>query len=70
MRHKIFMSKTHTNCGNKNRQGLRLTNLNPLNKIKLHKFTWPFYPKDLLSSTYNLIHIWDATTLDCFSGSH
>ena len=26
---------------------------------------WPFYPKDLLSNTYNLIHIHDTTTPYC-----
>ena len=53
----IFMWKTLKNYGNKKPLGLRPTNLNPLYEIKLHKFTWSFYPKDLLSSTYNLIHI-------------
>ena len=40
------------------------TNLNPIYEIKLHIFIWLLYPKDLLSSTYNLIHIRDVTTFD------
>ena len=63
------MENLHTNCGDKKSQGLRPTNLNPLYEIKLHRFTYPFYPKNLLFSTYNLIHVRDATTFDCSSGS-
>ena len=65
MRHKICMLKTPTNFGEKNPQGLRPTNLNPLFKIKLHKFTWLLYPKDLLFNTYNLIHVCDVATSCC-----
>ena len=65
MRHKIFKWKTPTNYEDKKPRGLRSTNINPLFKIKLHKFTWPLYPKDLLSSTYNLIHVCDTTTPCC-----
>ena len=36
--------------------------LNPLYEIKLHKFVWPFYPKDLLLNIYNLIHAHDIAT--------
>ena len=43
MRHKIFKWKTPTNCVDKKPQGLRPTNLNPLFKIKLHKFTLKTY---------------------------
>ena len=57
MKHKILTWKTPTNCGDKKPRGLSPSNLNPLFKIKLHKFTWPLYPKDLLSKTYNFIHI-------------
>ena len=64
MRYKIFTWKTPTNFGDK-KQGLRPTNLKPLLEIKLHRFTWSFNHKDLLSNTYNLIHICDATTLCC-----
>ena len=39
-------------------------NLNPVYEIKLHRFIWLLYPKDLLSNTYNLIHIRDVTTFD------
>ena len=42
-------------------------NLNPLYEIKLHKFTWLLYPKDLLSSTYNLIYTHEAATSYCSS---
>ena len=45
----------------------KTVNLNPLYEIKLHKFTWPLYPRDLLPSTYNLIHIYNETTSNCFS---
>ena len=64
MRHKIFMWKNPTNGQDKKPRGLRPINQNPLFEIKSHRFTWPLYPKDLLSSTYNLIH--DATTT-CYS---
>ena len=66
MRHKIFMWKTPTNYGDKNPRDLRPTNLNLLFKVKLHRFNWMLYPKDLLYNTYNLIHVRDATT-PCFS---
>ena len=49
----------------KKTQGLRPTNLNPLFEIKLHRFTWLFYPKNLLFNTYNLIHIHDVATSYC-----
>ena len=62
MRNKIFMWKTLINCEDKKPQGLRPTNLNLLFKIKLHRFTWPLYLKDLPLDTYNLIHLCDATT--------
>ena len=65
MRHKIFTWKTPTSCGDKKPRGLKLTNLNPLFEIKLHKFTLSFYLKDLLSSTYNLNHICDEATPCC-----
>ena len=42
----------------------KTANLNPLYKIKLYKFTWLLYLKDLLSNTYNLIHFYDAITFD------
>ena len=42
-------------------------NLIFLYEIKLHKFTWSLYPKDLLSSTYNLIHVHDSATSNCSS---
>ena len=45
----------------------KTTNLNSLYDIKLHRFIWTFYPKDLFSSTYNLIHICDTVTFDCSS---
>ena len=63
------MENPHTNYGDKKSRGLRPTNLNPLYEIKLHIFTYPFYPKNLLSSTYNLIHVRNATTFDCSSRS-
>ena len=68
MRHKRFLrGKPPQTYEDKKKkpQGLRPTNLNPLFEIKLHKFTWSFYPKDLLSSTYNSIHIHDVTTPCC-----
>ena len=46
-------------------RGLRPTNLNPLYEIKLHRFTWLFYPKELLFNTYNLNHIHDVATSNC-----
>ena len=45
--------------------GLRPINLNPFFKIKLHRFTWPLFTKDLLSSTYNLIYVRDPMTSCC-----
>ena len=42
----------------------KTANLNPLYEIKLYKFVWSIYPKDLLSSTYNLIHVCDIITFD------
>ena len=39
MRHKIFTMKTLTNYEDKKSRGLRPINLNPLFKIKLHRFT-------------------------------
>ena len=66
MRHKIFYVENPPQTSEKRKpRGLRPTNLNPLFEIKLHKFTWPFYPKDLLSNTYNLIHIHDVATPCC-----
>ena len=65
MRHKIFMWKTPTNCGDNKPPYLRPINLNPLFEINLHKFTWSFYPNDLLSNTYNLSHVYNATTTCC-----
>ena len=65
MRHKIFTWKTPTNYEDKKPRGLRPINWNPPFEIKSHKFTYPLYPKDLLSSTYNLIHVCDAATTYC-----
>ena len=65
MRQKIFTWKTPTNNEHKKSWGLRPTNLNPLFEIKLHIFTWPLYPKDLLYRTYNPIHVYDAVTSYC-----
>ena len=65
MKHKIFKWKTPTNCGDKKPRGLRLINRNPLFEIKSHRFTWSFYPKNLLSNTYNLIHVRDVSTTRC-----
>ena len=45
----------------------KTTNQNPLYEIKFHKFTWQLYPKDLLSNTYNLIHVRDTTTFNFLS---
>ena len=59
------MWKTPINYGDKKPQGLRHTNLNLLFELKLYRFTWPLYPKDLLYNTYNLIHVCDTTTLYC-----
>ena len=54
-----------TNYGEEKPQDLRPTNPNPLFEIKLHRFTWLFYPKNLLFNTYNLIHIHDVATSYC-----
>ena len=63
MRHKdIYVEDPYTTYEDKKPWGLRHTNLNPLYEIKLHKFTSPLYPKDL-------IHVHDATTFNCSSGS-
>ena len=35
----FYMKNSHTNCGDTKPQGLRPINLNPLYKIKLHRFT-------------------------------
>ena len=70
MRHKIFTWKTPTNCGDKKPRGLRPTNLNPLFEIKSHRFMWSLYPKDLLFSAYNLIHVCDAATTRCSLVDH
>ena len=64
------MWKTLTSYGDKKLQDLRLTNLNslfatnlnPLFEIKLHKFIWSLYPKDLLSNIYNLIQVYNVAT--------
>ena len=64
------MENPHTNYDDKKSWGLRPTNLNPLYEIKLYRlFTWPFYSKNLLFNTYNLIHVHGATTFNCSSGS-
>ena len=70
MRHKIFMWKTPTNCENKKSRDIRPINRNPLFEVKSHRFTLPFYPKNLLSSIYNLIHIHNVTTTCCFLVDH
>ena len=70
MRHKIFTWKNPTNSQDKKPRGLRPINQNPLFKIKSHRFTWPLYPKELLSSTYNLIHVRDATIACYFLVDH
>ena len=62
---RFFIWKTPTNCKDKKLRGLRPTNLNPLFKIKLHRFTWPFYPKELLFNAYNLIYVYDAIIHYC-----
>ena len=62
---RFLRGKPSLTCGDKKSWGLRPTNLNQLFEIKLHKFTWLLYPKDLLSSTYKLIHIHDAATPCC-----
>ena len=42
------MENPHINYGDKKKIAMSKTaNLNPLYEIKLHGFTWPFYPKDL-----------------------
>ena len=38
----------------------KTSNLNSLYEIMSHRFTWLRYPKDLLSKTYNLIHVCNA----------
>ena len=43
----------------------RPINQNPLFEIKSDKFTWPFYPKDLLSNTYDLIHVRNVANTYC-----
>ena len=48
-----------TNYGDKKPQGLRPINRNPLFEIKSYRFI------DLLSITYNLIHIYGTTTTRC-----
>ena len=65
----FYVKNHYTNYRDKKLWDLRPTTLNPLYKIKLYKFTWLFYPKDSLSSTYNLIHVYNATTFNCSSGS-
>ena len=65
MRQNIFTWKTPTNYEGKKLRGLRPTNLNLLFEIKLHRFTWLFYLKDLLFNTYNSIHVHNTTTLYC-----
>ena len=70
MRHNIFYVKTPTNCEDKKSRGLRPTYINPLFEIKFYKFTWSLYPKDLLSNTYDLIHIHDTTTPCCSIVDH
>lgn len=63
MRHREFyMENPYTKCGNKKLRGLRPTNLNPLYKIKLHRFSLLLHSKDLLSNIYNLIHVYDVAT--------
>ena len=66
MRHKEFyVENPHGNYGDKKTMKSKTPNLNPLYEIKLHRFTWPLYPKDLHSNTYNLIHVHDAATSNC-----
>ena len=64
---RFFHENPHTNCGDKKLQVLRLL-------IKIHYMISSctdlpnyFYLKDLLFSTYNLIHFCDAATSDCSS---
>ena len=66
-RTRFLCGKHPQTCGDKKKtpQGLRPTNLNSLFKIKLHRFTLSFYPKDLLSNTDNLIHICDVAIPCC-----
>ena len=40
----------------------KIANLNSLFEIKLHKVTWLFFLKDLLSRVYNLIHVRNVET--------
>ena len=68
-RHEIYVENPHTNYGDKKLRSLKPTNLNPLYEIKLHRFTPSLYLKDLLFGTYNLIHVYDATTFNCSNGS-
>ena len=66
----FYMENPHNNCEDKKPQPLRPTNLiNPLYYIKLYRFTWSFYLKELLSNTYNLIQIHNTTTFNCSNGS-
>ena len=58
----FYVENPHTNYKDKKLWGLKPTTLNPLYKIKLYKFIWLFYPKDLSSDTYNLIHVHDTIT--------
>ena len=58
------MENPHTNYEDKKTIRSSTVNLNPLYKIKLHRFTWLLYLKDLLSNTYNLIHVRDTTISD------
>ena len=61
----FYVGNPHTNCGDKKTMRFKTINLNPLYEIKLHRFIYLLYLKDLLSNTYNLIHVCDATTSDC-----
>ena len=66
MRHMIFcMENSYTNRGDKQTTMSKIASLNLLFKIKLHRFTWPFYPKALLSCTYNLIRVHDVAISCC-----
>ena len=58
------MENPHTNYGDKKAIRSKTINLNPLYEIKLHIFTWLLYLKDLLSNTYNLIHVRDTAIFD------
>ena len=62
---RFLRGKPHINCGDKKTTRSKTVNLNLLFKIKLHRFIWPLFPKDLLSSTYNLIHVRDTVTSYC-----